>query len=340
MREAHRSGTCRPPLSADLASWLFVRCGSPAVNPARRTPDYSPTTEPAPSPAVAAVAGVRVGFQGEPGAFSEEAVLQLWGAAAEPVALRTFEEVMDAAESGDVDYGMLPIESTLVGGIDVAYDLLALYDGLSVVAETVLEIHLSVLALPGSTISMLRTLASHPVMLAQCAHFLDRHRHITPESAWDTAGAAREVVERGDRTRAAAAGHLAAERFGLVTLAHHVEDRPDSMMRFLAVATNPAAVEPDAPARTALLCALPNSAGSLLAMLQPLAALRLNVSHLASRPTREPWRYQFYLEFDHQAHDARARDAVAAVRRICTFCRLLGTFPRWPLPHAQPDPAL
>jgi prephenate dehydratase len=294
----------------------------------------TPLDRPAPLPAPGEAA-MRVGFQGEPGAFSEEAVRQLWGGAAIPVAMRTFDDVMDAAESGDVDYGVLPIESTLVGGIDVAYDLLALHDGLLVVAETVLSIHLNVLGLPGATVPTLRTLASHPLMLAQCTHFLDRHRHISAEPAWDTAGAARAVVERGDPTRAAAAGLVAAERFGLVALARHVEDRPDTMMRFLAVASDPAPLEPGAPVRTALLCALANSAGALLALLQPLAALGLNVSHLASRPTREPWRYQFYLEFDHVAHDARAAGAIGAIRRICTFCRLLGTFPRWPVPSSR-----
>ena len=290
---------------------------------------------PTPHPAVLGVAvdhQVRAAFQGEPGAFSEEAVLQLWGDAVEPIAQRTFDDVMDAAESRRVEYGVLPIESTLIGGIDVAYDLLALHDGLTVVGETILPIHLSVLGLPGAAIPTLRTLASHPVLLAQCAHFLGRHPHISPESAWDTAAAAREVAEGGDPTRAAAAGPLAARRFGLTTLAHHIEDRPDSMMRFLAVSTEPAILEADAPARTALLCVLRDGAGALTAMLSPLAAANLNVSHLASRPTREPWRYQFFVEFDHPANDPAASDAITAVRRACSFCRLLGTFRRWPAP--------
>lgn len=275
---------------------------------------------------------VRVGFQGEPGAFSEEAVFQLWPDRVDPVALRTFDDVMDAAEAKTVDYGLLPIESTLVGGLDVAYDLLALHDGLSVVAETVLPIRLSVLALPGATIASLQTVASHPLMLAQCTYFFSRHRHLTPEPVWDTAAAAREVVERGDPTRAAAAGPLAAERFGLTAVASRVEDRPDTMMRFVAVASEPAALESGTPVRTALLCVLPNASGSLLALLQPVAALGLNISHFASRPTREPWRYQFFLEFEHEAHDLRSTQAIAAIRRACTFCRLLGTFPRWPTP--------
>lgn len=301
-------------------------------------PDPSPAVGtiavplPAPKPLLADGGTVRVGFQGEPGAFSEEAVLQLWRDQAEPVALRSFDDVMDSAEAKIVDYGLLPIESTLVGGLDIAYDLLALHDGLSVVAETVLPIRLSVLGLPGATVASLRTVASHPLMLAQCTYFFNRHRHLSAEPAWDTAAAAREVLERGDPRRAAAAGPLAAERFGLVTLAAGVEDRPDTMMRFVAVARDPAPIEEGTAARSALLCVLPNASGALLGLLQPLAALGLNITHFASRPTREPWRYQFFLEFEHEALDLRSTRAIAAIRRACTFCRLLGTFPRWPTP--------
>jgi prephenate dehydratase len=293
-------------------------------------PITEPITEPMTAPQLAVeTPAMRVAFQGEPGAFSEQAIVQLWQGAAEPVPMRSFEDVADAAERRLVDYGMLPIESTLVGGVDVAYDLLALHDELHVVGETVVPIRLGVLAIPGATIAGLTTLSSHPIMLAQCTHFLDAHRHITPEPCWDTAGAAREVMERGDPTRAAAAGPYAGERFGLVTLKPRIEDRPDTMMRFLAVAPEPVILERGVEARTAVLCTLPNSAGSLLAIIQPLAKAGLNVSHLTSRPTREPWRYQWYLEFDHVAQDRAADQALRAVKKACTEVRLLGTFPRY-----------
>lgn len=318
----------------------MVHMSRPVISEVLASVDTARVPLPAPQPVHAGSGQIRVAFQGERGAFSEEAVLQLWRDAVEPIAFRTFDDVMDAAESGEVDYGLLPIESTLIGGVDVAYDLLALHDGLWVAAETILSIHLSVLGLPGANVSTLRTVASHPLMLAQCAHFFDRHRNLTPEPAWDTAAAAREVVERGDPTRAAAAGPLAAARFGLEIIAQDVEDRPDTMMRFLAVASEPAALEPEIPVRTSLLCALPNAAGSLLSLLQPVSALGLNVSHFASRPTREPWKYQFFLEFEHPAHDARATAAISAIRRACTFCRLLGTYPRWPTPPGFEAPKL
>jgi prephenate dehydratase len=277
-----------------------------------------------------ALARIRVAFQGEPGAISEEAIVQLWRGEAEAVPLRSFDDVMAAAESRKVDFGLLPIESTLIGGVDVAYDLLAMYDDLWVTAETVVPVRLNVLSVPGATLGGLRHLASHPIMLAQCAYFFERHQQIQPHPMWDTAGAAREVLERNDPTWAAAAGPIAGERFGLVTLAEGIEDRPDTMMRFVAVAPTPAPLAAGTPARTAMLCILPDMAGALLHLFEPLASRSLNVSHFTSRPTRDPWRYQYFLEFEHPARDPRAADAVAAVRRVCTVSRLLGTFPQWP----------
>ena len=207
-----------------------------------RDPYGSPAPEPDPA-WQQTTTGLRVAFQGERGAFGEEAIHLLWRGEADPVPAASFEDVMHAAETSQVDYGILPIESTLVGGLDVAYDLLSLFDGLYIVSEVIIPVNLCLLALPGATIKGLRTLASHPVMLGQCSHFLDRHRHITPIRAWDSAGAARDVREMEDPTRGAAGTRRAAERFGLTVLLEHLEDRPDSQMRFLAVARNPTRVD-------------------------------------------------------------------------------------------------
>ncbi|HUF26856.1 MAG TPA: prephenate dehydratase domain-containing protein [Gemmatimonadaceae bacterium] len=285
---------------------------------------------PQPQPAPLAVATeVRVAFQGEPGAYSEEAIHQLWGPEAVAVPVRTFEDVMDSAETGRTDYGLLPIESTLIGAIDGAYDLLALHDGVRIAAEAVVPVRLALLGIPGTKIPELRTLSSHPVLLAQCEYFLARWKQIRAEPAWDTAGAARDVAERGDRTRAAAGSRRAAERFGLEVLADRIEDRPDSQLRFLAVARDPSVPSDGTPARTAALCIFPHAAGALLNALRPIAEAGFNISHLASRPTRAPWIYQFFLEFEHRAGDPAADTALSGLRHASSACRILGTYARW-----------
>ena len=282
----------------------------------------------------ATLSPLRVAFQGEAGAFSEEAIIQLWGAEAEPVPMRTFADVMDAAETGTVDYGLLPIESTLMGGVDSAYDLLAMHERLMISAETVVRIHLCVLGIPGATIAELTQLHSHPIMLAQCAHFLERYKHITPVPSWDTAGAARAVMQAGDPSRAAAGSRRAADRFGLELLQDRIEDRPDTQMRFLAVATSPAPLKEGTPVRSAALCTVRDVAGGLIAALQPLAKGGFNVSHFVARPTREPWQYMYYIEFEHDAADPDASRALDAVQQASTTYRLLGTFPRWTMGSA------
>ena len=295
-------------------------------------PDPYGSTSPEPDPAwQQTTTGLRVAFQGERGAFGEEAIHLLWRGEADPVPAASFEDVMHLAETNQVDYGLLPIESTLVGGLDVAYDLLSLFDSLYIVSEVIIPVNLCLLALPGATIRGLHTLASHPVMLGQCTHFLNRYKHIIPIRTWDTAGAAREVRESGDLTRAAAGTRRAAERFGLNVLLEHLEDRPDSQMRFLAVGRSPATLADDAPARTALQFVVPSSAGRLVAALQGMADGGFNIANLASRPTREPWRYQFFVEFDHPAGDERAAAAIAAAKAVSAEFRFLGTYPRWPV---------
>jgi prephenate dehydratase len=271
---------------------------------------------------------MRVAFQGELGAFSEQGVAQLWPEA-EPVPMREFIDVARAVERGEVDLGLLPIENTLAGSVIGSYDALFACDALHVVAETVVPIHHCVLALSGATLDVLRTVASHPVALAQCERFLRGHPHIVARATYDTAGAARDVVARSDPTAAAIAGRPAAERYGLDIVAADVEDRPDNQTRFLAVARWPRALTAGTPARSVVVLTTDNVPGALLRVLEPLAERGINLSKLESRPTGEPWTYRFFLELEHEAGDESLSLAFDAVRRVSRSFRLLGTVAVW-----------
>ena len=290
------------------------------------TPEQSPFPQP---DALSTAARLRVAFQGEPAAFSEDAIHLLWGPEVEAVPMPTFEAVMDAAECGDVDFGMLPIESTVLGDVHSAYDLLALHDGLVICAEVVLPVRLALLALPGTRLSQIRSVASHPLILALCTYFLERHPGIRAVPADDTAGAAREVAEAGDPARAALSSRRAAEHYGLAVIADGVEDRPDSQFRFLAVGREPALLERGTLSRTAVLCVFPDAAGSLVTALKPLADASFRITHIGARPTREPWTYQFFLEYEHPAMDPHATAALYLLQTASRECRLLGTYPSW-----------
>ena len=273
-------------------------------------------------------APARIAFQGELGAFSEEAIRNL-DPHAIPVPCREFIDVAQAVESGDVDAGMLPIENTLAGSVVGSYDALTACESLRVIAETVVEIHHCVLAPHGAALATLATVESHPVALAQCTRWLRSHPAITARAAYDTAGAARDIAQRGDPRAAAIAARGAAGRYDLEILASNIEDRSDNQTRFLEIARASHAPERGVAARTALLITTPNVPGALLRVLQPLAANGINMSKLESRPADEPWHYRFFLELDHPASDPSLTTALDQLRGATESLRVLGTYPRW-----------
>ncbi len=277
------------------------------------------------------MAGVklRVAFQGELGAYSEEAVRRYWpGDATEPVPERSCADVVRALESGAVDLGMLPIENSLAGSVVATYDALSESRECWVVGEEILPIHHCLLALPGVDAAGITRVASHPVALAQCGRFLGRHDWMEVDAAYDTAGAARDVAASGDRTRAAIAGRGAAKRFGLEIIASEIEDRPDNQTRFLALSRERAVLAPGTEARTAIIATTLNVPAALFRLLEPLAESGINLSKLDSRPTGEPWSYSFFLEIEHLSNDPKLVGVLAAMQKRSDTLRILGHFPR------------
>jgi prephenate dehydratase len=268
---------------------------------------------------------LRVAFQGELGAFSEEAIGKLWPVGAEPVPHRQNRDVVRAVSTGIVDLGLLPVENTLAGSVAPSYDALAESD-VHVVGETVLPIHHCLLALPGAALTELRSAESHPVALDQCATFLERYRHLEPRAAYDTAGAARDIAAAGDRSRAAIASRAAARRYGLDVVADGIQDRDDNQTRFVVVSRESVALPNGSPARTMLVLTTANVPGALLSVLKPLASRGMNLTKLESRPTGEPWTYRFFLEFTHRAGDNAAAAALTKVRTEARTCRVIGTY--------------
>jgi prephenate dehydratase len=280
---------------------------------------------------------MRVAFQGELGAFSDEAVRVFFGAVAEPVACREFADVAAAVVRGEVAFGLLPVENTLAGSVVAAYDVLATQP-LEIVGEVVTPIHHCVLGLPGSELDALTRVRSHPVALAQCTRFFSAYPRLQAVAAYDTAGAARDVVAGGDLSLGAIAGRGAAERYGLTVLAADVEDRPDNQTRFLVVVPRGAdfgALLPRRPGgamKTALLAETANAPGALVGILAPFAARGINLSKLESRPTGEPWRYRFLIEIDADARGDDAAEALGEASRHASRLDVLGSFPRWSAP--------
>jgi prephenate dehydratase len=275
-----------------------------------------------------------VAFQGELGAFSEEAVRTWFGADVEPLPCREFRQVGEAVLSGRVAAGLLPVENSLAGTVQLAYDVLA-EPGIVVVGEVVRPIRHFLLGIPGSSLEGLRRVISHPVALAQCVNFLSRHPDIEVLAVYDTAGAAREVAEGKDSGVAAIAAHAAAERYGLDVLAADLQDRSDNQTRFVVVRREDApplpgeSDRPDLGWKTALLVETENRPGALVDILLPMSLEGVNLSKLESRPGLTPWSYRFFLEFEGSSNEIGASRALEQLRELSRSVRILGTFHPW-----------
>ncbi len=270
-----------------------------------------------------------VAFQGEVGAFSEEAIYQLWPSDVVPLPHRDFSDVIEAVQKGVADRGIIPIENTIVGGIPAAHDVITNAPDLYVTAEAVVAVHHCLLGPPGATFEKVKMVLSHPVALAQCGNFFAKHPRLEVHAVYDTGGAALDVANVADPEIAAVASRNAANRYRLSVLAPDIEDRADNQTRFLVVSRTPEASLIGTPVRTAVIISHADRPGALLHVLEPLARHGIDIRRLESRPTGEPWSYRFFLEFDHSFGEPAVEIVLKEMTAAARSLRILGTFPRW-----------
>src|SRR5215470_3986975 len=270
---------------------------------------------------------LRIAFQGEPGAFSEAAAIQLLGENIVTVPRPTFDSAFHATDEGAADALLAPVENSLAGSVVRVFDLL-LDSRLTIVAETILPIEMHLIALPGAALSDIRSVASHPMALAQCERFFATHPQWKRVPAEDTAGSVREVLSRGDKTCGAIAGRRAAAHYHGVILAEGIQDNTENFTRFvLLVPERDAAPWLSKEARkTSLAMRLAHRPGALLASLEPFAKHGVNLLKIESRPIHgRPWEYQFFIDLE--AEDAANLDhALAEVRKATSELRVLGRY--------------
>jgi prephenate dehydratase len=270
---------------------------------------------------------MRVAFQGEPGAFSEAAAVQLLGEGIRTVPRATFDATFRAISDGAADALVVPVENTLAGSVVRVYDLL-LESPLEVCGETILPIEHQLMGIPGSSLWTIRSAASHPMALAQCEKFFLEHPGIKRVPAEDTAGSVREMMQRGDQTAASIAGRRAAPRYGAVILRENIQDDAENFTRFMLLL-------PPAEARrfraadahkVSLALRLAHKPGALLASLEPFAKNRVNLLKIESRPIHgRPWEYQFYVDVEADSAE-QLEAALQAVQSATSDLRVLGRY--------------
>jgi prephenate dehydratase len=266
---------------------------------------------------------MRVAFQGEAGAFSEAAALQLLGPGITTVPRATFDSAFGALEEGAADALLAPIENTLAGSVVRVYDLL-LASTLVISAETILPIEHHLIGFPGAALEQLHSVASHPMALAQCERFFASHPSLRRLPAEDTAGSVRIVLESGDRRAAALAGRRAAEFYGGAILAESIQDNVDNFTRFVLL--RPAAETPPEARKMSLAMRLSHRPGALLSSLEPFAAHGVNLLKIESRPIHgRPWEYQFFLDVESDSRE-KLQAALDVARAVTSELRVLGLY--------------
>jgi prephenate dehydratase len=268
---------------------------------------------------------LRIGYQGETGAFSEEAVRTLFPDA-RPVPHRGFRSIFEDVESRALEFGVVPVENSQAGSINETYDLLA-RGSARIVGEVIVRVNHALLALPGTRIEEVKRVSSHPQALAQCQEYLaELDAEVVP--VYDTAGAAKRIAEGALVGEAAIASERAAEVYGLEVLASKIQTDPHNQTRFAAISADAKPLGPTD--KTSLVFEVRSIPGALYRCLGPLAARGLNLSKLESRPLGgRPWEYRFYLDVEAGAHEAALREALEEIGEFTVNLQVLGSYPRW-----------
>lgn len=269
---------------------------------------------------------ITVAFQGEPGAYSEQAIWDYFqGKEVQPYPCESFEEVFEAVDQGTCHAGMIPIENSVAGSVHTNYDLLLRYQ-LYITGEHFLRVHHCLLALPGVPLEEIEVVLSHPQALSQCARTL-RKMGLKMRAMYDTAGSIKWIQQEGKRNMGAIASKRAAQMYGMHILVEGIEDDPQNYTRFLEIRRE--AVSAPAEAKTSIVFSLQNQPGALFKALSVFALREIDLTKIESRPlVGKPWEYLFYLDFNGGLEEGKVRRALEHLREYALMLRVLGSYPR------------
>jgi prephenate dehydratase len=268
---------------------------------------------------------VKVAFQGERGAFSEDAAAKLFGGDIDFLPCIRLKEVFELVAQDKVEFGVVPVENSQAGSINETYDLLLAYP-LNIFAEVILKVSHCLMALPGEKLTDIITIYSHPQALAQCEGFLSKLK-VEIMSSYDTAGSAKMIREKGLRSCAAIASKRAADIYGLEILAPEIETSINNYTKFVAISKQKA--KPAQRNKTSLVFAVEHRPGSLYRILGVFATRNINLTKLESRPSRaKPWEYVFYADFEGHLDGEVYQEAMREIQKETTFVKILGSYPQ------------
>ncbi|MFQ5480813.1 MAG: prephenate dehydratase [Thermodesulfobacteriota bacterium] len=266
---------------------------------------------------------VRVVFLGPVATFTHQACIQHFGLSVEFLPQKEIADVFEAVEKGRADFGVVPIENTAEGVVTHTLDMFV-SSTLTISAEIMLEVSLALLNKTGS-LADVKTVSSHPHALAQCRNWLKAN--ISEATFLDTSSTAMAAkMASEDESSAAVASLAAADLYNLRVLENHIEDTPHNLTRFLVVGRQCAKETGDD--KTSIVFAIKDAPGALYDMLEPFARRGINLTKIESRPIKtRVWEYLFFIDLDGHINEARVREAVEELRKVCSFMKTLGSYP-------------
>jgi prephenate dehydratase len=267
----------------------------------------------------------KIAFQGEPGAFSHAAAHALFPRG-EAVPCTTFEDTISAVQSGKADYGVVPVENSLYGRITDIYHLLP-ESGLHITGEHFLRVEMNLLAIPGTKLEEVKAVQSLSVALGQCRKFISDHKLKTINGV-DTAGSAREIAEKGDKSVAAIASRFAAEVYGLDILAANIEDAAHNTTRFLVISKTPEEPKTDAgKVKTTFVFRVRNVPAALYKAMGGFATNGVNMTKLESYMLDGSFTAtQFYADIEGRPSDLSVKLAFEELAFFTDHFRVLGVY--------------
>jgi chorismate mutase/prephenate dehydratase len=264
-----------------------------------------------------------VAYLGPPATFTHQAALARFGTAGELRAAASIADVFDDVERGRVEYGVVPVENTTEGAVNVTLDRLIEAD-VVICGELLLEIAQHLVSRAGELGEVKRVL-SHPQALAQCRGWLGRHLPDVPTEETASTAAAVELAA-GDPTLAAVASELAARVYGVPILGRRIEDNRHNATRFLVIGRRGSGLS--GRDKTSILFAMRNEPGSLHRILEPFAQRGVNLTKIESRPAkRQPWDYVMFLDFEGHRDTPSVAAVLREVETRTLFLRVLGSYP-------------
>ncbi len=278
------------------------------------------------------MSNLKIGFQGEKGAYSEKAIKYLYhDRKVENMPFRTSYAVIDALKKDMIDYGLLPIDNTIVGNISHTYDLLV-ENKLTILKEVIIPINHCLIVNPDVTKDKIKTIYSHPAAISQCEVFLRGYPNAEIIPTYDTAGSAKLIANKKLMDTAAIASSESAELYGLNILAQKIEDYPHNQTRFVLITNEDIQLENDtiAPWKVTAVFNTLDQPGMLFKCLGVFEKHNLNMTMLTSRPHKtEPWKFNFFVDLDGHSHDEHISSAFDEIKSMVGFLHVLGSYHRY-----------